>query len=634
MHALHSLAHRAPPATRTRVRWQPYNSISGSSCSSISSRSPSAVLPNTPSYVTPSPPVVTPSVEFDRIRPTLNSTSQVLKDNNIRDPIKNKYAIGLVDQAVKSLCEIWHPQDIPVVFLTPPRGMVGTSFESTLLMEQKPPQQRHRNTQLPSPVSPCTQSSPLSLTVPPTAIQQGPHTTFQNAAGPGVSRSNLVPIKGFVHEVLRRSRTSGCVLQTALCYLEAIRSKVPELVSQERAGHGTIDESVSADRITLATDTELALEAEFNMYPDPPTTTEKYIDEDSVNTIRISSNESNQRYNPFITQEPLTLGNKFISGTPSPLPLLPSPLLCPRRAFLASLILASKFTQDKCYSNRAWAKLSGLPPREIGRCERALGEALEWRLWVGKLPTPQASPSSTISTTTRPILRSQSEHLIFATTATQSSSTQCEPGVPLAMLSPDGSSRGGLRRCATLPANAYRSHLDQGSWRTCHIPVSNRVQYTQSPNAANLPSTLLNKPIVSSLTSSSVPIYMDQCTSPSPDTPGLTYSPSSTESSSGDHTIQMTTFLDDPMLPYNPNIGVVGTEAWPWLDHPDGPFLHAKVSLPAFPGSINTRNTSTSSQPISILPTAWDKSPQIKMVPCVEPNQVWGENGVLLLPSQ
>ncbi|KAJ7159185.1 hypothetical protein C8R43DRAFT_869878 [Mycena crocata] len=30
-----------------------------------------------------------------------------------------------------------------------------------------------------------------------------------------------------------------------------------------------------------------------------------------------------------------------------------------QRAFLASLIPASKFTQDKCYSNRAWAKLSG-----------------------------------------------------------------------------------------------------------------------------------------------------------------------------------------------------------------------------------------------------------------------------------
>ncbi|KAH8112566.1 hypothetical protein DFH11DRAFT_1485456, partial [Phellopilus nigrolimitatus] len=55
---------------------------------------------------------------------------------------------------------------------------------------------------------------------------------------------------------------------------------------------------------------------------------------------------------------------------------------CPRRTFLAALILASKFLQDRCYSNRAWSKLPGLPAQEVGRCERALGDALEWRLWV------------------------------------------------------------------------------------------------------------------------------------------------------------------------------------------------------------------------------------------------------------
>ncbi|KAJ7206928.1 hypothetical protein C8J57DRAFT_1201605, partial [Mycena rebaudengoi] len=47
----------------------------------------------------------------------------------------------------------------------------------------------------------------------------------------------------------------------------------------------------------------------------------------------------------------------------------------------STLILVSKFTQDKlCYSNRAWAKLSGLPAREIGRCECALGDALDCHL--------------------------------------------------------------------------------------------------------------------------------------------------------------------------------------------------------------------------------------------------------------
>ncbi|KAG2342600.1 hypothetical protein BDR05DRAFT_885939 [Suillus weaverae] len=53
------------------------------------------------------------------------------------------------------------------------------------------------------------------------------------------------------------------------------------------------------------------------------------------------------------------------------LPPLPSPLLCPHCTFLASLILASKFMQDHCYLNHAWAKILGLPPQEIGHCECA-----------------------------------------------------------------------------------------------------------------------------------------------------------------------------------------------------------------------------------------------------------------------
>ncbi|KAJ7199713.1 hypothetical protein B0H12DRAFT_1244606 [Mycena haematopus] len=54
------------------------------------------------------------------------------------------------------------------------------------------------------------------------------------------NHSSLVLIKGFVHEVLRRSRTSGSVLQTALCYPEVIRPKVPELIRnlKEQSGEG------------------------------------------------------------------------------------------------------------------------------------------------------------------------------------------------------------------------------------------------------------------------------------------------------------------------------------------------------------------------------------------------------------
>jgi len=48
---------------------------------------------------------------------------------------------------------------------------------------------------------------------------------------------------------------------------------------------------------------------------------------------------------------------KVPSGPLSPQAPLPMPPLCPC-TFLASLILTSKFTQDRCYSNKAWAKLS------------------------------------------------------------------------------------------------------------------------------------------------------------------------------------------------------------------------------------------------------------------------------------
>ena len=54
------------------------------------------------------------------------------------------------------------------------------------------------------------------------------------------------------------------------------------------------------------------------------------------------------------------------------------------RTFLASLLIVTKLLQDRAYSNKAWAKLSGLPAQEIGECERALGGALRWRVWVGK----------------------------------------------------------------------------------------------------------------------------------------------------------------------------------------------------------------------------------------------------------
>jgi len=246
-------------------------------------------------------------------------------------------------------------------------------------------------------------------------------------------------MKTFVHEVLRRSRTSGNILQAALCYLEAIRSKVPEILQQERMG---IRAHYQPDTlIQPATDAELMREAELASLeetpvivdPDDPLKTVVSKDCDADFDAQ-DSFETKSAYSSCSLQVQPSESFTLSSSTSS----LPSPLLCPRRAFLASLILASKFFQDKCYSNRAWAKLSGLPPREIGRCERALGQALEWRLWVGK--TSASAPTS------RTLARAQSESSIFMPTNARTPpknvfSMQCAPDTPQAP----------LRRCATLP---------------------------------------------------------------------------------------------------------------------------------------------------------------------------------------
>ncbi|CAK7268238.1 PHO85 cyclin-5 [Sporothrix epigloea] len=57
-------------------------------------------------------------------------------------------------------------------------------------------------------------------------------------------------------------------------------------------------------------------------------------------------------------------------------------LQCGRRMFLAALILASKYLQDRNYSSRAWSKISGLSTAEINQNESVFLHAISWRLHV------------------------------------------------------------------------------------------------------------------------------------------------------------------------------------------------------------------------------------------------------------
>ncbi|KAI8371609.1 cyclin-domain-containing protein [Radiomyces spectabilis] len=57
---------------------------------------------------------------------------------------------------------------------------------------------------------------------------------------------------------------------------------------------------------------------------------------------------------------------------------------CGRRMFLASLICAHKYLQDKTYKNSAWSKISGLNVKEINHAERVMLQLLDYRLYVKK----------------------------------------------------------------------------------------------------------------------------------------------------------------------------------------------------------------------------------------------------------
>jgi hypothetical protein len=93
-------------------------------------------------------------------------------------------------------------------------------------------------------------------------------------------------------------------------------------------------------------------------------------------------------------------------------------LQCGRRMFLAALILASKYLQDRNYSARAWSKISGLKVCEINTNEMAFLEAVNWKLHITDpiwekwqevvlrhTPTnPPASPGAALTNTWKDVI--------------------------------------------------------------------------------------------------------------------------------------------------------------------------------------------------------------------------------------
>jgi len=158
-----------------------------------------------------------------------------------------------------------------------------------------------------------------------------PKSRCENASGRGV-----LPLRTFIQETLRRSRTSYSTLQVALYYLILIKPYLPK------------------HDFTMSQPEDASLRA----------------------------------------------------------------LQCGRRMFLAALILASKYLQDRNYSARAWSKISGLKVCEINTNEMAFLQAVNWKLhivdsiwekWQEVVlrhtpTTPPASPGASIPNTWKDVI--------------------------------------------------------------------------------------------------------------------------------------------------------------------------------------------------------------------------------------
>ncbi|KAL6710776.1 PHO85 cyclin-5 [Coniothyrium glycines] len=229
-----------------------------------------------------------------------------------------------------------------------------------------------------------------------------PKSRCETASGRGV-----LPLRTFIQETLRRSRTSYSTLQVALYYLILIKAHLPK------------------HDFTMSQPEDASLRA----------------------------------------------------------------LQCGRRMFLAALILASKYLQDRNYSARAWSKISGLKVCEINTNEMAFLEAVNWKLHIvdavwekwqevvlRHTPTnPPASPGASIPNTWKDVIPVLTPELNIVELA---------PKAPLTPVRPQL-----LRSQPSMKSLRYTSQDGYGSQESTPTPSRCQVPRFLEPKPEMLPPT-------------------------------------------------------------------------------------------------------------------------------------------------
>ncbi|KAI9300344.1 hypothetical protein BJ944DRAFT_273168 [Cunninghamella echinulata] len=257
----------------------------------------------------------------------------------------------------------------------------------------------------------------------------------------GGYHNNIVPLRSFIQEVLKRSRTTYSTLQTAFFYLFRARPAIMKHLLLYQHKH--------------------------------------------------NSNHSQQ-------QQPLKGKDAYIH--------------CGRRMFLASLVVASKFVQDKTYRNSAWAKIAGLPVQEINTSERVFLELLDYRLYVAQNTFHQwhqlLHAHVQAKTTLRPPSPSTSSSSIFSSNILQQKQQQQYPPTSIAALIHPNNINTTINNNNNNNNNTHSHHnINTNTTTTIHTTSNsnnnnNTTSTSTSDSSSSLPS-LSPSSIISSVPSSS-----------------------------------------------------------------------------------------------------------------------------------
>ncbi|KAF9578457.1 hypothetical protein BGW38_005724 [Lunasporangiospora selenospora] len=241
-----------------------------------------------------------------------------------------------------------------------------------------------------------------------------------------IQRQKGLPLRTFIQETLKRSRSSYSTLQTALFYLYKIRNKVPctylkrrqdQLCNSQSSFAGAQPAAYAAGLVTPpASPHHFQSVPDFASNPSQDYFSSRYSTEhrpvapsplSSTCSMTSASPASISGYSPTSTASPASstsspsqssstspksttspksassASNSSSGSTTSHAPNQSNRIIyCGRRTFLAALMVASKYLQDRNYSNKAWAKISGLSIKEINANELIFLKLIDYSLFV------------------------------------------------------------------------------------------------------------------------------------------------------------------------------------------------------------------------------------------------------------